>query len=308
MPMIDRTGAKALMPDPVVREILTGVRTQSVAMRLMRRLPNMVSGTQSQPVLSALPIADFVNGDAGMKVTTNAMWDKKTMTVGEIAAIVPIPQAVLDDAQYDIWGEVRPLIEEQIGRVFDKATLSVRNLKAPAEWPDPIVPAAIAAGNVVTAGTGIDIAADISSLLSLMEDDGYDVTSIAAQRKLRGMLRDLRDNNNNPIYQPMTGTTPGSIYGVNTDLVAPGTWNATDALALAGEWANAVYALRQDITYQVFDTGAITDDDGKVIYNLLQQDMVAMRVVMRIAWQVANPINIDRPFGTGYPFAVLAPV
>lgn len=307
MPMITRQDAGALIPEPVTRDIISGVRKQSVAMQLMRKLPNMTSGTARQPVLSMLPQADFVNGDAGMKVTTNAAWDKKIIVAGEIAAIVPVPQAVIDDAQYDLWGEVKPALVEKIGRVFDRAVFSERNPKAPTEWPDPLIPAAVAAGNVVTVGTGVDIAADVSALLSVLEDSGYDVTRLAAQRALRGRLRNLRDSNNNPIYQPIAGDQPSTIYSVPTEFVAPGTWDATKALALAGEWENAVYSIRQDMTFQIFDTGVISDDDGKVVYNLLQQDMVALRAVIRIAWQVANPVDIDRDYGTGFPFAVLQP-
>ncbi len=160
MPMIDRTGAAALIPDPVSREIISGVRKSSVAMQLMRKLPNMTSGTQKQPVLSMLPSADFVNGDAGMKITTSAQWDKKQMVAGEIATIVPIPQAVIDDANYDIWGEVRPLLVEAMGRVFDKQVFDGGNAKAPAEWPAAILTAATTANNIVTLGTGVDVAAD----------------------------------------------------------------------------------------------------------------------------------------------------
>lgn len=307
MAMIDRSGAAALMPEPVAREIISGVRHNSVAMQLMRKLPNMTTGTQRQPVLSMLPQADFVNGDAGMKVTSNATWDKKMMVAGEIAVIIPIPQAVLDDAQYDIWGEVKPLLNESIGRVFDHQVFSGGNAKAPTEWPTALIPAATAAGNVVVEGTGTDIAADISAGMSILEDDGYEITGIAAQRGLKGKLRNLRNNNGDPIFQALTGDQPSTVYGNPTYFAGPGTWDAATALSIMGDWNMAVYAMRQDITYQVFETGVISDDDGKIIYNLLQQDMVAMRAVMRVAWQVANPIDIDRPYGEGFPFAVLQP-
>jgi HK97 family phage major capsid protein len=307
MPSIDRTSAAAIIPEEVSREIITGVRKSSIAMSLLRRLPNMTTGTQRQPVLSMLPAADFVNGDAGMKVTTSAAWDKKQLVVGEIAAIVPIPQAVLDDSNYDIWGEVRPLIEESFGRVFDKQVFVGGNPKAPAEWPAGIITAAVTAGNVVTAGTGVDIAADVSAAMALLEEAGYDVTGIAAQLRLRAMLRDLRNTNNDPIFTPMQGNMPNGIYGVPTHFAGKGVWDQATALAVLGDWSLAVYSVRQDITYQIFDTGVISDDSGAIVYNLLQQDMVAMRAVMRLAWQIANPIDIDRAYGEGFPFAVLKP-
>jgi HK97 family phage major capsid protein len=303
--MINRTKAQVLIPEEVSKEIIKGVRKQSVAMQLMRKLPNMTSNTQRAPVLSMLPTADFVDGDAGMKVTTSVAWDKKQLVAGEIACIIPIPQAVLDDAEYDIWGEARPLVEEQFGRVFDKQVFMGGNPKAPSEWPKGLIPTAVAAGNVVEVGTGIDVAEDISEAMAMLEESEYDVTGIAAQKRLRSMLRNLRNTNGDPIFTPLSGDVPASIYNAPTQFVGKGVWTPSAALALLGDWSLACYAMRQDITYQIFDTGVISDEDGKVIYNLLQQDMVALRAVMRIAWQKANPINIDRAYGTGDPFSVL---
>ena len=308
MPMTTRTAASSLIPVEVTRDILDGVRRNSVAMQLMRRLPNMTTQQSKMPVLSMLPAADFVNGDAGMKITTEVAWMDKMLVAGEIATIVPIPQAVLDDAAYDIWSEIRPLITEQFGRVFDNQVFKGGNAKAPAEWPLGLIPQAVTAGNTVAMGTGVDLAEDINQLMGVLEAQGYDVNGIAAQRKLRTNLRGMRDANNAPLYQPLTSDTPASIYAVPTHFVGPGVWDAASAMAITGDWTNAVYAMRQDMTFQIFDTGVISDDTGKVIYNLLQQDMSAMRVVMRIAWQVSNPIDIDRTdIANTFPFAVLTP-
>jgi len=41
---------------------------------------------------------------------------------------------------------------------------------------------------------------------------------------------------------------------------------------------------------------------------LAQQDMVALRAVMRLGWQVPNPINrIEEDADERYPFAALIP-
>ena len=52
------------------------------------------------PVLSALPVAYWVTGDTGMKQTTTAAWQSKTITVDELAVIVPVPENVLDDIDF----------------------------------------------------------------------------------------------------------------------------------------------------------------------------------------------------------------
>ena len=101
--IIDRTGAESLIPVQEANEIIQGIVTQSAVLQRGRKLPNMTSRQYKMPVLDMLPIAYFVNGDSGQKKTTKMAWDKKFIVAEEIAVIVPIPEAVLDDAEYDIW-------------------------------------------------------------------------------------------------------------------------------------------------------------------------------------------------------------
>lgn len=305
--IINRTSVAGILPEPIMRDIVRGVRKSSAFLSLAKKLPNMTSGTAQQPVLSMLPTADFINGDTGLKQTTELAWTKKQLVAGEIACIVPVPEAVLADVNYDIWSEARGPIVEAFGRVIDIATFSTRNPNAPAAWPDPIIPAAIAATNTVVAGTGQDIAEDISNLFGILEEAEWDVNGLAAQKSLKTRMRNLRATTGEPLYVPLTGTSPATVYGVPVSFVGKGVWNPTTALAVAADWSNIVYSIRQDMTFKIFDTGVISDDTGAIIYNLMQQDMVAMRVVMRMAWQVADPIDIDRPIGSSYPAAVLTP-
>ena len=101
--IIDRSGAESLIPEDRAAEIIQGAIAQSAVLSMGRRLANMTAAQTRLPVLDALPIAYFVNGDTGQKKTTRQAWDKKTIIAEEIAVIVPIPEAVLDDADYDIW-------------------------------------------------------------------------------------------------------------------------------------------------------------------------------------------------------------
>ena len=305
--IITRTDAEALIPVEESKEIITAVRQSSAALSLMRKLPNMTAKQRTLPVLSSLPVAGFVNGDNGLKAVSAAAWDKKIITAEEIAVIIPIPEAVLDDAQYDIWAELKPSIVEAFGKVIDSAIFF--SVSKPTSWENGIVTSAIAKGNLITRSNASDIVQDINMLMGKVEEDGFDVTGFAGDISNKSSLRGLRDQNGGLLFQPsLTADTPSTLYAQPINYVKNSSWDKTQALLVGGDFSQAVYAIRQDMTYKILDQAVISDGDGRIIYNLAQQDMVALRCVMRLGWQLPNPVTALNPDGTTrYPFAVLAP-
>ena len=307
--IIDRSDAGALIPEEVSNEIIQGVPRVSAALSLFRRV-RMSRKQQRLPVLSVLPYAYFVNGDTGLKQTTEQNWDNKFLTAEELAAIVPIPEAVLDDSEFDIWGEIKPRLEEALGAVIDAAVFFAVN--KPDSWPDSIVDLADAAGNTFTRGSIVDqpLDLDINDTMKLIEDDGFDVNGFVARKSIKGALRGLRTSDGGLLFQPtLQAKTPDTLYGEPIVYSQNGAWDADQADLIAGDTMQAILAIRQDITYKLLTEAVITNQAGEIIYNLAQQDMVALRVVMRVGYQVPNPINRMQPTeGDRSPFAVLRPV
>lgn len=307
--MINRTGAEALMPEEYSREIIQGVAEHSAIMQLATRAPNMSRKQRRIPVLSTLPTAYFVNGDTGLKQTSEQAWGNKFLDAEELAVIIPIPEAVLDDADYDIWGEVKPRIMEAFGIAFDAAVMF--GVNAPASWPTDLLASATAAGNVVALGTGADLYDDLlaeSGVISLVEKDGYMATGHVGAMSMRGKYRGLRDTQGQPLFKTsIQGSTSYELDGAPIYFPRNGAFDATKALQFSGDFKQIIYAIRQDITYKILDQAVIQDAAGTIVYNLAQQDMVALRAVMRLAWQVPNPINRLNPTETRYPIAALTP-
>ncbi len=313
MAIADRSALSGLIPEPVTREIMQGAIAESAVLRMGRRLANMSSKTQTINVLDALPSAYFVNGEAtdsgagdAFKRTTKMAWDKKKLYAEEIAVIVPIPEAALDDADYDIWGEVKPRLTEAFGKVIDTAILFGTN--KPSTWRAGVVPSAIAAGNGVPIGTSVfdDIMGE-SGLIAKVELDGFNPNGVMSAIQMRGKLRGLKDTTGQPIFKSdMQGATRYGLDGMDMYFPMNGAFDPAQAQMIVGDWSQLVYAIRQDMTFKIFTEGVIQDPTTKAItYNLMQNDMVALRAVMRLGWEIANPINaynadIENPF----PFSV----
>ena len=307
--IVNRTDLSGLIPEPVTREIIQGVTEGSAVLQMGRRLPNMTSKTQTMNVLDMLPTAYFVNGDTGMKQTTKMKWDKKKIYAEEIAVIVPIPEAVLDDADYDIWGEVRPRLVEAFGKVIDGAILFGTN--KPTSWRDSVLETCTKAGSVVAATPYIydDLLAE-GGVIAKVEESGYLVNGIMSAIQMRAKLRGLKDLNVNPIFKTdMQGATPYALDGSPMYFPRNGAFDTAKALMFAGDWSELVYSIRQDITFKIFDQGVVQDpSDNSIVYNLMQNDMVALRAVMRLGWEIPNPKTAYNDTLSKYcPFAVYAP-
>lgn len=305
---IDRsTDAAALIPEDVVDTIMSKATESSAVLSLFRRIP--VSRAQLRiPVLSALPTAYWVTGDTGLKQTTDLSWASKYLNIEEIAVIVPIPQNVLDDVDYDIWTESMPLLTEAVARTFDSAVFFGTN--APASFPDDVVTAATAAGNTVAEGTSTaaegGFMGDVDLTIAALEADGYDVDGYVAARSARAKFRSARNTSGDRIDRDRVSGALDEFDGDPIAYSMAGLWPA-DVRLIAGQFADQfVVGVRKDVTMDVSDQAVISDSNGAIIYNLFQQDMVALRLTFRAGWQVANVINNDQPVEANrYPASLL---
>lgn len=296
---IDRTNVEALIDTQVSSEIFDGVIRESKALSMFRRLPNMTSDKTKLRVLDSLPIAYFVDESTnnGRKNLTKMAWDKKYINAAELAVIVPIKENVLNDTSIDIWGEVKPRITEAFGKKIDNAIFN--GVDKPSDWREGLIPSIISAGAQVEEGD--NFYSDINDVMTKVEESGYNVTGLLGGVGLKGKFRMLTDKTG----QPIKGTEIDSLPKAFLD---NGAWDKSKSVLVAGDFSQAVYAIRQDVTYKILTEAVIQDpSNGQILYNLAQDDMVALRVVMRLGWEIPNPVNALNETSSRFPFANLAP-
>lgn len=290
-----------LLPDQIIKDIIAEAPKESV---LLSRAKNVRLSAKKakQPVLATLPEAYWVNGDTGLKQTTKNTWKNINITAEELAVIVPIPDALIDDADIPLWDEVKPLLVEAIGKKVDAA--GIFGVDKPESWPEAIVPSCITAGNVITRGDK-DLGVDVANIGKMLARQGFGVNGFASKPGMQWELVGLRNANGDPIYtQSLAGAPTSGLYGYPLNEVTTGVWDEEKAEILAGDWNKFVIGIRQDITFDLFKEGVISDSEGKVILNLMQQDCKALRVVFRVGFQVAVPVT---RLGGKYPAGIVAP-
>ena len=295
--MIKKSNVEALFEPDIISEIIEGATKQSAALSMFRKLPNMTSNKMKMRVLDALPLAYWVGEtDNGRKKLTEMAWANKYIVPEELAVIVPIKEDVLDDTSIDIWAEVKPRLVEAIGKKIDQAIFV--GVDKPANFRADFLSSILNAGAYVQqSGT---LYAAINDAMSKVEESGYNPTGIVGGVDVKGKFRMMLDTSG----QPIKGTEIDSLPKAYID---NGAWDKTKASMIIGDFTQAVYSIRQDITYKILDQAVIQDPStGDILYNLAQEDMVALRVVMRMGWEIPNPINALQPDeSVRFPFAAI---
>ena len=296
-----------LIPLEMARQILQEATDQSVSLRL-GTIQRMTSAQQQIPVLSALPQAAFLAGVGSVKPATEISWTSEMITAEEVAATIPVPRSYIDDAAFNLWGEIRPRLAEAVAKTIDNAIIS--GVGAPASFPAGGI---IAMGNppvqAMASPDQPDLAQAISFAMTRIENTGLEVSGFAARSSVRGHFRALRSTTGEwLVWAPTEPGAPGSMYGSPLVYSKIGFTPAGAADLIAGDWSYLIIGLRQDMRFDMSENGVLTTGAGAnrvVSVSAFEQDMVLMRVYMRLGYAVGRPV-INRPDGSqglGAPFA-----
>lgn len=318
------TNKSVQIPVEYSTEIIKGVLGRSKALELGRRLRDMRTYELKLNVNKELPVAGWV---ANSQLTPNTegkeinrkpvgsyAFEGVSITAEELAVIVPIAEATLEDTE-DFGIELGAEVQEQIVGAFQEAIDSAVFFGVGSPWSGftGLVSEASSKGAIVawdgSAGKSFYVA--ISSAMSYVEKSGYLPNAILGGPSILAAFRDsITDLGVNVADQGEVGRLARHV-----DLT--GGFNEGTAFAVVGDFRYLVYSIRKDMTMKILTEGVIQDpNSGDILYNLGQQDMIALRAVMRLGFALPNPVN--RASGTlssdgkhiekgaaAYPFAVI---
>lgn len=296
--MINTKDIEALINTQVSNDILEGAIRQSAVLRYFRRLPDMTSNQTKISILDKLPIAYWQTSNTSFKKLTSMAWKDKYLIPEELAAIITVSENELADTGRDLWPSIKARLEEAFGKKIDQAIVS--GIDKPQSFRLSLIDSAINAGATVTETQ--DFYKDINNAMAYVEESDYNPNAVMGGVGLRSAFRMLVDSSG----QPIRGTEIDAIDKLYMD---NGAWDKTRAKLIVGDFTQAVYAIRQDITFKILTEASIHDPvTHELLYNLPQQDLIAIRATMRIGWEVPNPVSSGDPDNsTRFPFAVIVP-
>lgn len=298
--IISRTNNQAIeVPQQVSNDVVAGIDGNSVVAKLAKRVP-MGSKTHLTPIVDTLPDAAWLTSDNALKSTTVVEWDGVQLVAVPLATLVVVPDDFVDDSTLNIWSEIKPLIQQSFAKKIDAAVLFGTN--KPSAWTSPSLYAGAAAvGNFSElAASNTDYAVGVAQAAKLVAQDGYNVNGIAFDNALKWDIAASRTTDGVPLNNL---TDP--FFGLRVAESTNGAWADPDVRAFVGDWSKVLYGVRSDLKYTLHTDAVITDGNGVVTYNAMQQDSKVLRVVGRFAYAVATPATWLDPEQAGFPIAVV---
>lgn len=312
------------LPVEYGREIIRGLLGRSKALELGRRLPNMRGKTYKLNVNANLPVAGWVKNsqttpnaegtEINRKPISTYAFEGVDLVAEELSVIVPISENTLADVE-DFGIELAQELQEQVVGAFQEAIDATVFHGTNSPWTNfsgLVNGAETAEATVAWDGQpGKSFYDAINEAMTLVETSGYLPNAILGGPSLnsafRGAITDLGVN----------VTEQGEIGRLARHIDLTGGFDSEDAFAIVGDFRYLVYSFREEMTMKLLTESVLQDpNSGAILYNLAQQDMVALRFVMRLAFALPNPVNrvsgvlsSDGKYITkgakAYPFAVI---
>lgn len=273
------------VPDEISKELNMIIRDASCVERFAKHVP------MKRQRLIRRKQADGVEGywvDAmEVKPKDAPQFDTYELVAEKLAVIVPLEDQLIEDADTDLAAVIREDVTGAFTEMLDRTYMGYEPTSPFADSVSGNVPAA----NIIPFGTGRDLAADWSLAISAVEMNGFEVTGAIAHPRIKHYLRNLRDDNGQPIYAEtlVNGIRTYTVWGIPTcftrQVAQTGSPLATEVLF--AYWPYVFIGDRVGLQISKSNEATLTQGTESPI-NLWEQDMTAFRFVTRKGFVVKD--------------------
>lgn len=290
--------SSVVLPVEYGREIIRGLLGRSKALELGRELPRMRGKTYRLNVNKYLPVAGWVKNsqttpnaegtEINRKPISTYAFEGVDIVAETLAVIVPISEETLADVE-DFGIELAEELQEQVIGAFQEVIDATVFFGVGSPWANfgGIVPSIPTAASVTWDGSaGDSFYKAISAAMKAVETSGYRPNAIIGGPSLDSAFRD------SITALGINVTEQGQIGRLARHVDLTGGFDESSAFAIVGDFNYLVYSFREEMTMKLLTEASLQDPNtGAVLYNLPQQDMVALRFTMRLGFALPNPVN-----------------
>lgn len=267
-----------LIPTKISQEIITGVTKESFCLiNSKRELMDTYKTTVS--FLADMPGPTWVAEGKKINVVKPTILPVE-LEAKKLGFIITASRETLSDTVLNTFDKLKNSIKDSFATVIDKAIISGDTIEDGQVFQNTLI--SIANKQPIKRSKNI-IADDISDSLAVIEDKGYSASNILAINSIKNELRKAKTTTGDYLYKDVNNLF-GTPMNYNNQL------DKTKGYAIAGDFKNYLLTgIYQDISYDVLREATLDLNDGKTI-NLAQEDLVGIRVTMRVA---ANILRHD---------------
>jgi HK97 family phage major capsid protein len=280
-----------LVPAPLADTIFMNIANKSAVIPFLQKIP-MSSATLRMNALDDDVVMTWVDGEGGAKTVSNESHRQITLTAYELAVIVKITDILLEDANISMDALIREEIENALLQALEQSYLGYFAATPFAQTISGSCPAA----HTIAYGTGDDLLIDISDALSCIEVDGFtDNIGFVTHPAVMAMLRNLRDDYGQPLFQPANAANPATLFGHPIRF----TRNMTSQDSPAGyelivaDWKYMFEGVRNDLRLKK-STDAVVGDD-----NMFTENKTAVKAWIRRGFAIRDVNAIAKVVGLG---------
>lgn len=282
-PIVRPGRGSQLFPREVSADIFTKAAEASLVQRLAPRTTLPTAG-KAMPFITGQIEAAWVE-ETGRKPVSDLGADFRVMDPHKIAVVVPFSEEYVRDVG-TLYNVARDKIGEAFGRKFDDAAL--RGVDSPFGTGNNLAATtkAVELGTATAAAGGYY--GDLVAGLSLLVEDGKDLTAFAFDKRLQPRLLTQFDTTGRPIFTAGVADNglPGTVLGVPAGF-SKNLAGGTTLRGIGGDWTQCAYGVAVDITFSVSDQATLQMEDGTLL-NLWQHNMIAVRAEAEYGFIVAD--------------------
>lgn len=284
-----------LIPTELMSEVLRIAQKQyGKARQYMRYLPFTGPGNERRIPTLASSVSVSWTDEAAEKQSTAPTFDLVTQTLKKLAAIVPMTEEIIEDSTINLTALIAELFAEAVAKEEDLQFFNGTG----SPWTGVLNNGSVTVVNTLTTDPADVTADDLLALVDATPTGALDGASFFMHRSIFSKIRTLKASTaGSYLVESPTATAPASIWGypiVLTDAFPAVTVTGNDKpfVMFGNLGVCAIFGDKQQLRVKLLDQATVNNTTNNGSINLAQQDMVAVRIVERVGYVLAQPAGI----------------